>query len=283
MEINEIPVDSGVSTEVVETQEAPAAVQTPVEILPDTSIDKTKEQFQKLLDSNRRLNEANNALKQQVQQAQQPVSQPAETNVAPGDFIDKDPVTGERFFNEEKFAAKMTEIQKAQQEIAEKTARAENTIQNYLKLTESREVERQEKETFGAYPELNPNAANFNSLFNKQVRGVLIDSFQNPLDYEDSRPLSFKEAADLVKNAQGKTTQVAAEEAQAQIETASQEAQQLKEQVTSNVPSQPRAEQAMNADEDLEKLKYRTRYLNDDNALAERIKHSEHILTNEKG
>ena len=283
----ENPVEnSGASPEVIVAQNTPiqSPVQAPVvESLPENIIDKTKEQFQKLLDSNRRLNEANMALTQQIQQnnnQQIPQTVTKDEDVNSSDFIDKDPTTGERYFNEQKFAAKMADIQRKQQEIADKASQTESTIQGYLKVTENREVERQEKETFSAYPELNPKTDKFDSVFSKQVRGVLIDSFQNPIDYDDSRPLTFKEAADFVRQAQGKTTQVDAQAEQAQIETASQNAQQLKEQAT-QVPSQPRAEQAMVDSEELDNLKYRTRFLNDDSALAERLKHTAHILPKE--
>ena len=263
---------------------APAPVATPaVEPLAETVIDKTKEQFQKLLESNKRLNEANEVLRQQLQQPAAQVSQPApqSQSVSPSDFIDSDPQTGERYFNEAKFTAKMNEIQARQQEIADKANNAESTIQSYLKISEDREIERQEKETFSAHPELNPNAAGFDPVLNKQVRGILIDSYQNPSDYDNGRPLSFKEAADFVKNIQGKTTQVAQPDP-AQLEAESQAAQQLKEQATSSVASQPRAQESTAEKEELEGLIYRTRYLADDSALAERLKHTEHILPKEQ-
>ena len=63
-------------------------------------------------------------------------------------------------------------------------------------------------------------------------------------------------------------------------EAAAAAAQASKEQGSAQAVSQPRAQvqQSAEADEALENLRYRVRYLNDDAALAERIMHTEHIL-----
>jgi hypothetical protein len=205
-----------------------------------------------------------------------PQPQRTETQeVNPDDFIEEDPSTGQKYINDKRLRARLEEIQ-------DRAVKAEQAIQNYMKTNEDREIERQNQEAFTAFPELDPGSKEFDAIFHKQVRGILADSMFNPDDY-NGKPLSFKEAASFVRTqypkqkAQPKEASTAtAEEEQATAK--SQAAQTQKEQASTQANSQPRAAQQVSDDEELESLRYRTRYQNDDWALAERIKFTEHIL-----
>lgn len=244
---------------------------------PVNAPDRTKEQFEKLLESNKRLYEANTLLRQEMeqsrtrpaqQQTQVPQQRPATPEVNPNDFVERDPITGESYINEQRLRSRIEEIQ-------QRAMKAEQTIQSYVKTAEEREIERQNQEAFLAHPELEPGSEKFDTKFHKQVRGILADSMFNPDDYS-GRPLSFKEAADFVR-AQYPKAQPASDASAEQL-AQSQAAQALKEQASSQANNQPRGAQSMASDDDLETLRYRTRYQNDDWALAKRLMHTEHIV-----
>lgn len=260
---------------------APQAPVAPVQDL-TTNNDRTREQFEKLLESNRRLFEANELLRSENEAKRnanrvfdpiQNVPQVSKQQVNTNDFVDRDPITGEAYINENRLRSRIEELQT-------KASRAEQAIQSYIKTSENREVERQEKETFNAYPELDPKQKDFDPEFNRAVRATLTDSFYSVDEY-GGRPLSFKEAADFVRKQfpSKKSTPEPVEDAKA-AEAASQQAQSVKEQSAAQAVSQPRAQvqQEASNEEELQNLRYRTRYLNDDQALAQRIMHTEHIL-----
>ena len=263
--------------EPVAPAQAAAPVQPAMPELPVSVPDRTKDQFDKLLESNRRLFETNAMLNQELEQTrtirQQPSvpSQPAQS-VNPDDFVEMDPVTGDRVINEKRLKSKLDELQ-------EKALRAEQAIQSYTKQAEEREIDRQERETFAVHPELNyRDPSNFDAEFNRLVRATLTDSFYAKDEY-GGRPLTFKAAADLVRTKFPKP--VAAVVAPVVDTTAaSNAAQQAKEQSSAQPTSQNRnqATQSSSDEDKLAELRYRTRYQNDDKALAERIMHTEHIL-----
>lgn len=248
--------------------------------LPDDAADRTRQQFEKLIDSNRRLFEQNEALRRQAEQQNVARTQQQQPQINPNDFVFTDPNTGEKLIDESRLKARLEELSSSKSEVEQ----LKQAFQGYVTATQKQEVDRQEKETYTSYPELNPQSANFDSTFNKLVRATLTDSFYAQEDY-GGRALSFKEAADAVraiypnKNTQPVSAQPTAEE-QAAVAAAAQQAQNVREQGSAQAVSQPRAQvQADSADEaEVENLKYRTRYLNDTNALAERLKHTEHIL-----
>src|SRR3990167_1255509 len=265
---------------------APVAPVAPVAPLADDTKDRTKEQFDKLLESNRRLAEdnANKALEIArrdemdrvfTPQASRP-TQPAP--IDPKDFIEKDPVTGQEFINVERLRERLEETNT-------KAVRAEEIINKYIAETQDKEVQRQNEEAFSAYPELDPNGKKFDVNFTKHVRGILQDSMWNVNDY-GGKPLSFKAAADFVKGSlkPADVAPAAPTEEEAAIAKAEADAAQLaKDQASANPTAQPGNASRQNANDnaELENLRYRTRYLNDDTALAERIKHTEHILPKE--
>ncbi len=249
------------------------------EPLPVDAAERTRQQFEKLIESNRRLFEENeNLRRQREQQSNAARAQQQQPSVNPNDFVEVDPNTGEKMINEQRLRARLEELSNSKSEVEQ----LKQAFQGYIKANETKEVERQEKETYAAYPELNPQSANFDPTFNRLVRATLTDSFYAQDDY-GGRSLSFKEAADAVKaiypNKNAQPAAVTAEE-QAAIAAAAQQAQTVREQGSAQAVSQPRNQvETAQADEaELQNLQYRTRYLNDTNALAERIKHTEHIL-----
>ena len=259
--------------------QAPAPVaQAPA--LPQDTRDKTREQFDKLLESNRRLYESNESLRRQViarEQSEKTFSPIQQVPTAPkpivdaSEFVETDPMTGESFINTEKMKGRMKEIN-------DRASRAEQAIKNYIETSEKREIERQSNETFAVYPELNPrNKEKFNEGFNKQVRGVLLDSMYNPSEY-GGQPLTFKAAADVVRglNAPASTVQ---EPKKIEKKTDSK-AQDNKAQGSAQVPSQPGNLPEPTYDARLQELRMKTRYGSDE-ALAERLKATEHIVPKE--
>lgn len=190
---------------------APAAAQpAPVaQPAPAPVSDRTSEQFEKLLGSNQKLYEANEALRQELANRavanqtfapinQPPVMQPqVQQSVNPQDFVESDPITGERYVNEAKLQAKISEMER-------RTTQAQEAISRYIQTSEQREMDRQNKEAFSAYPELNPYDIQHHDVrFHNQTRSVIYDSLLNPKDY-GGRPLSFKEAADYVVSSTGR-------------------------------------------------------------------------------
>lgn len=274
----------------VATVDAPVQQPAAPAQLPDDTRDRTRDQFNKLIDSNRSLNDTNAALVAEIQAMrkasaeqsaprpqQAPVQQQqqaAPATINPNDFVERDPNTGEAFINEQK-------LKQAIDSANSRALEVEKVMQDYISAAERREAERQNREAYSLYPELEPGTNNFNPDFNKQVRGILQDSMWNMDDY-GGRPLSFREAADYVRKFNPVAPVVTPEQAQAQAqaEEQSREAQALKEQGSATPEGQRgnEARQNITDNEELDNLRYRTRYLDDNAALAERIKHTEHIL-----
>lgn len=263
---------------------APQAPAAPAAPLPDDTRERTRIQFEKLIDSNKRLFESNQRLATELQQRNQaaqtfspiqnvPNAQTAQVN--PQDFVETDPITGESLINTDKMQTHIAEIN-------QRASNAEKAVQSYIKTSEEREIDRQNRETFVSYPELNPtNEETFNTSFNKQVRGVLFDSMYNPVDY-GGRPLTFKEAADFVKAqnpqpTQSKPTSEEETKAKKAAEDAAKQAKELKEQGSAQVQSQPGNPPAPTNDAELQALRMQTR-LGSTEALARRLVNAPHIL-----
>jgi hypothetical protein len=248
---------------------------------------RTTEQFSKLTDSNQRLAQQNdllrqelNNLQQQRQQNQQqfaPVQQvPAVQGQQPSalpklsDYVEVDPQTGERFVNEAKFNNAMSDIY-------QKASRAEEVVKNYVQTAEQREIERQEREAFAVYPELNPRSGQFDQRLSQQTRAIIYDSMINPHEY-GGRPLSFKDAADFVSNGSGRA-QAPAQPPVTAVPTPAVHAenQVQKEQAAVSVPHVPQqVTQNVDADRAYAQLVQGTRTGHDD-ALAIRLKNATHL------
>lgn len=255
----------------------PAPVQAQAPQLPDDTRDRTRNEFEKLIESNRRLAEENARLAEMSRATRQPAPTAPSTSQAvdPNDFIETNPISGEKYLNDEKLRNKLNELNT-------KASRAEQIIQSYMEETQRKEIQSQNDEAFAAYPELNPTGDKYDTTFVKQVRGILQDSMWNAEEY-GGRPLSFKAAADFVRQQNTPKVVAAPVVDEKAAKAASDAAQAAKEQSSAQATGQPgnNARENLNDQEELKSLIYRTRYLNDDKALAERIKHTEHILPRE--
>ena len=256
------------------TGQAATVVQSPAQ--PES--DRTTDQFNKLIESNRRLFEANELLHQELQKRTDtnetfaPIQQTQVPQVNPEDFIETDAM-GEPFINQEKLKSRLQEVQ-------ERATKAEQAVQNYIQNSEKRELDRQNVEAYGAYPQLNPNAQDFDLELHKQTRALIYDSMINPQDY-GGRSLTFKEAADRAKGPAQVTTantgalqEPSGEQPPAQP---NEEGQTLKEQgslAASSQPQQAVAEQSAQADR--AQLVAATR-AGDTWALAQRLVNTDHV------
>lgn len=248
--------------------------------------DRTQENFEKLLHSNNQLyqqNQANNALIQQLlQQPQAPAAQPvAKTDDLWTQFTDVDPITGTETINRERFSQTLTKIQ-------QEALQARQLAQQYATNAQQLEKNRQDTEAFSKYPELSRLSQNYDKKFERDTRAFLTDSMLNPGDYS-GRPLSFREAADLVRAGaqptQGQVAQAAtvASVTEQQAANAAPTANQInKEQASVSVANQPSAAQADITAEELQMRKIATRR-GDDEVLAERLAHTEHLWGSKSG
>lgn len=253
--------------------------------LPGGVSERTREQFDKLKDSNQRLLEANKLLQgeltkryqtertfapiqQATQMGPQPVVQPQGVQAPQVEqFVEIDPVTGEQYVNEAK-------LQTAIANANARAVRAETAVRNYIQQQQAVEDDRQTREAYTAHPELNPNAENFDKGLHRRTRALLLDSMMNPVDY-DGHALSFKEAADFANE---QTTKEATE-LEKKVEGQRQESIEKKEQASLAAQGQtgvqpPPAE----VSEELADLIRRTR-AGDPWALAQRLKNTPHTGT----
>lgn len=229
--------------------------------------DRTKEQFDKLLESNQRLFDANETLREELtkrQQAaqtfqpiQQPVQQPQQVN--PNDFIEVDEY-GQRVINEVK-------LQEAINTVNQRATRAEQVVQNYIQSSEQREIDKQNKEAFATYPELNPASPSFDPEFSDFTRAVIYDSLINSYRY-GGKGLSFKEGADLVKSKMGGGQKVEETSEGKEEAKEAEVAQEAKEQGSLTPAATPSQGQPAAQEQDLEDLRQITRLGGSDGARA---------------
>jgi hypothetical protein len=273
--------------------ETPAPAENNVNVPPvEPMKDRTQENFEKLLQSNNQLfqqNQANNTLIQQLLQQQQQRSAPQQQNNAPApssndpltDFIMKDPNTGEEYIDRQKMQKTLTAIQ-------QEAMQAKQLAQQYAQAQQQSEKDRQDREAFQKYPELNRQSQTFDRKFERDTRAFLTDSMLNPTDY-GGRSLSFREAADLVRAGaqptQGQVQQaatVASVETQQAANAAPTANQIKKEQAAASVANQPPAVQSEISAEQLQEQQVATRR-GDDMALAARLMHTDHIFGPDSG
>jgi len=259
-----------------------------------TDNQRTHEQFDKLLDSNKRLYEANELLRQQLTQRalaneqfapiqQPPIQQRPAQQVNAADFVEVDPVSGEKYIDDKKLQAKIEEVNS-------RASKAEAAVNKYIQTNEQREIDRQNKEAFSEYPELNPSGESFDMKFHNQTRALIYDSLINPQDY-GGRPLSFREAADFVKgggnvsdnnekNQQASASTKPGEQTAAETEPSGEDVKQQAAAFAAG--EQPVTREALAGSEELSRLQQATR-LGNTEALARRIANTEHIKPPEEG
>ena len=285
-----VPADNAAQPAIAE---APQAVQPAVATAPVVPTDntRTQQQFEKLLESNKGLYEANQLLRQELQQRREanqqfaPVQlppiqqQPIPQGVNPADFIETDPASGERYINDVKLQSRIAELN-------DRASRAEEAVQRYVETSEQREIERQNREAFSAYPDLNPADPKHDVVFHNQTRAVIYDSVLNPQDY-GGKPLSFKDAADYVRGQQSrlaeasqKPQEIATTEKDAQAQQLA--AQELKQQATASPTGEIQTQRNVAQDvQELKRLQMATR-LGDPDALAIRLANVEHVKKSEE-
>lgn len=252
-----------------------------------TENDRTREQFDKLTGTNQRLSESNATLAQQNERLRQellalqrtreqnnqqfaPVQQVPQQGPQQSalpkltDYIEVDPQTGERFVNEARFNAAMSDIY-------QKASRAEQVVQNYVQTAEQREIERQEREAFASYPQLNPKGQSFDPKLSQQTRAIVYDSMINPQDY-GGRPLGFREAADFVT---GGTQPSAPAIPTPQVNAANQVQKEQAAAVVPNVPQQ--VTQNLDTEREYQRLVMGTRQGSDE-AIAVRLLNATHRI-----
>lgn len=257
----------------------------------ETDNTRTQGQFDKLIDSNKRLYEANDLLRQQLTQRalaneqfapmqQQPVQGVAkQVNVA--DFVEVNPETGERFIDDKKLQSRIEELNS-------KASNAEKAVRQYIQTSEQREIDRQNEEAFKAYPELNPSGEKFDTKFHNQTRALIYDSLINPQDY-GGKPLSFKKAAEFAKGNSNMSDSEKNQQASASKDKPGEQTvaannpsgEDAKQQAAVSVAGeQPDDRVGLAGSEELVKLQQATRY-GDTEALARRIANTEHVLKKE--
>lgn len=254
------------------TPQAPQAPQEQKPELPEGTSARTSEQFDKLLESNQRLQEANKILqselarKAQAEQQFAPLQQQTQQQQPQVEqFVELDPVTGERYVNEEKLG---TAIREANQ----RAEKAEKAVQDYVRYQQQQDEQRQTVEAYKAYPELNPQAENFDSGLHRRTRALLLDSMMNPGDY-DNRTLTFKEAADLAREQNPKEATAVEQKVEEQV--AQEEALKQKEQAGMAASGGAVNVNPAQQDADLESLRWRSR-TGDLWAIAQRLQSVPH-------
>jgi len=210
--------------------------------LPEDASERTKAEFDKvqgeLREERRRREALEGAFKSMQTQpaAQEPIY---------------DPNTG--LLNEQVF----TDTQRRAIEAEKRAAKAEQSIQGYLKNQD-------EKEAYTAYPWLNPKAKDHDKKRYNLAVGIALSSMVNPNNF-GGKQLSLKEAGDFVAGLNS------AEVEKAKKEGATEAIDKLtpKEQATLEAVGSPsrRAESLSNLDD----LRARTRK-GDDSALFERLR-----------
>lgn len=236
--------------------------------------DRTREQFEKLLESNRKLNERLEQTTKEISalktvQPAQPQGN-AQPSVSVNDFVEVDATTGEKYINEQR-------LQKRIEELDEIARRAQQRTEEIVETSNKKEFERQNREAFNAFPELNPKSPNYDSVFHMQVRALVTDSYVNPGDY-DNRPLEIREAAERVRGWR----------APAAPATPAPEAPKgdddSKRQATAEPGSTPNVERTPANEADLQRLKFKTRGTGPDAtaALIERLKYTDHIAKTDR-
>ncbi len=291
--------------------QAPAPAAATQQVAPEVSVvapatpvepmrERTQENFDKLLESNNRLfqqQQAQSVMIQRMLQQQQAPQQPQQQPVVNGnnpvmpqpqinmnDFIFRDPITGDEMIDREKLTKNLSAIQQEAMQAREMAMQAQQQAK-------AQEKDRQEREAFTQYPELNPRSQKYDGDFNKKTRAFLTDSMLNPEDY-GGRSMSFREAADLVRAgvqptqqqvAQAATVAQVIENQPQQAANAAPTANQIhKEQASTMVPNQPPQAQAEITADELRGQQVRTR-MGDDTALAERLKFTDHIFDTKRG
>jgi hypothetical protein len=215
------------------------------EELPEGVTDRTKEQFEKLKQSNQALKEQLDQLTAQQRQSVLGSLAPNQRQPNQDQFVD--PYTGE------------VDVAKLNKAITDAQRQANVARAEAQKIKEST----QEKEAYTTYPGLNPRAKNFDKGLYQRTRAILLDSMINQADY-GNRELTLKEAADLASGPDNAKVKEAEERG-------SQKAlDQLTSKEQASLGAEGRSDRQPSA-ADYDSLRVRSRQ-GDDNAVVERLK-----------
>ena len=287
-----VPVQADVQASVAQPEGSPvvasvvptgamASGQTIPEPTPVVS-DRTTEQFEKLKDSNKKLFEANQLLQEELsrravsEQTFAPIQQTPQLNVPAPEieqFVNVDPISGEKYVDEVKLSAALAESNK-------KATRAEVAVQNYIKQQNILEEERQTSEAYTAHPEINPSSKEFDANLSRFTSALLLHSMMNPQEY-GGKTLTFKEAVDEAK----KTSPQQAQAQTAVLEKETKQVMENKQQAIAGAigVSGAVAQQIQGPPQnELETLRFQTRFGRGDDqtwAIAQRLAKVSHVGT----
>lgn len=178
--------------------------------LPEGVSERTKEQFNKLKETNRQL-------KEQIEKQRQfePIfdsmrPRQGQSNLTQGQLDQvtvTDPNTGERYIDEKKLSDLLTQS----------TQRAEQAVSQVQQFMD----QQQTREAFTAIPQLDPKAKDFDPELHRATRAYIMDSMMNPQDY-NGRQLSYREAGEIAVKAMRADQKRAEAESNAQLEAKEQ-------------------------------------------------------------
>jgi len=214
--------------------------------LPEGVTDRTREQFEKLKQSNQALKaELDRLSKTEQKNVFGSLAQgPSFGTPQPQQFVD--PYTGE------------VDVQALNKAITDAQQQANAARREARRVKE----EAQEKEAYADYPEINPNAKNFDKKLFNATRAILVDSLMNPADY-GNKELTLKEAVEI---AAGPNT---ARTRQAEV-NARQALEQLGPKEQASLEAEGRSDRRQSA-VSYDDLRERSRK-GDDDAIVERLK-----------
>ncbi|MBM4401858.1 MAG: hypothetical protein FJ044_01275 [Candidatus Cloacimonetes bacterium] len=215
--------------------------------LPEGVRERTRQEFDKLQQRLREERQRREQLEQKFAstQPQQP-QYPQATQSTIDQFID--PMTGE---------VNVRGLNQAIAQTQQRAVRAEQMVQRYIE-------EQQSREAYVAYPQLNPDAENFDGDLHRRTRAFLLDSMMNPKDYGDKQ-LSFKEAAELASRGLEKAV------AKAEEAGAKKALEQLTPKEQASLEAEGRSDRRKEAMADLQKLREKSRR-GDLEAIVQRLK-----------
>src|SRR5258706_6146353 len=201
------------------------------EIKSEAEPNRNSEQFKKLTESNKRLLEANRLLQESLvrQKQVESVAVPDQKQNSIDQFVEVDPISGEQYVNQDK-------LKKVIEDTSLRASRAEAAVSRYMqeqqelvRQQQRLDQQKQEKEAFESFPEVNPSSERFDRELSKRTEALLLHSYMHPEDY-GGYALSFKQAAE---QAQGQTATQAKSVQQAAESAKGEAAVNAKEQATS--------------------------------------------------
>lgn len=221
--------------------------------LPEGAPERTREEFDKLKQRNKRLKEELERKKrtESVFDSMRPQPEPAAPPAVSPEV--------EQFIDPQTGYVDVGRLNQAMTQQRQEIAATRQQIQQYVEAE-------QEREAYKTYPELNPKVADkFDDAFYRRTRAVLMDSMVNPQDY-GNRALTLKEAADEAKGSTGKVVEKAKKEGAKEAMEKLTPKEQASLEATGRSDRRAKVETGSSSED----LSVRTRY-GDKAAIAERL------------